>query len=146
MKYFLHAILFLIFSSGCSYKNAYTSFDINTTTELFESNTQSVKISSKEQGVQGIISATYLNNIYKNRFSDEEVFLISLYLKDKDVHYKFLLNNKEHLRIEDINSSHQEWKDNFKIVFKKSLFSDLNLTFDNGQLNSAVIKYQKERE
>ncbi|MEA3228598.1 MAG: hypothetical protein U9P38_05945 [Campylobacterota bacterium] len=149
MKYFL-VTLFLLGVQGCSYKNAYTSFDMNKTAEHIESNTQSSKIEFNER-VEGLFTAIYLNNIYKNRFVDEEIFVISLYIKDEMADYKFKLNSENIIDSEKIESNHKyfslishqnSWNKNFMIKFKTSA-RDLNLTLENNN-RSSLLKFQKE--
>ncbi len=151
MKYLLPSLFILLFFNACSYKNAYSSFDMNKTSELVESNTLSSKIESKN-GVIGLISVTYLNNIYKTDFKNEEVFLISLYMKDKQTEYSLKLNHELALKTTKVTENDKffnllinknSWNDNYLISFKKSGV-DLNLSLEVENSSSLMFKYLKE--
>lgn len=141
MKYFAITFTFLLLLSGCSDKNAYFYFKMSEDEELFESNTLNSKIESNSS-VNGILSVTYLNNVDKNISKDEEHFLISLYMKDKNIPYSFKLNENDPIRVEKLED--KKWNKNSIVVFNKTS-TDLNLTFYSDQSTSVLMNFSKER-
>jgi len=151
MKYYIITSLFLLLLNGCSYKNAYTSFDMNKTQQLIESNTQSSRVAS-DNGVYAIFSAIYLNNIYKRKGLKDESFVISLYMKDITKKHEFKLNNKKIIDIIPLDKNNryfplvknqESWNINYIIKFKKSV-KDLNLTLSIDNLSSYPLIFFKE--
>ena len=150
MKYLLITSLFLILLNGCSYKNAYTSFDMNTTQQLIESNTQSSKIESNSS-VDALFTAIYLNNIYKNRMK-KDTFLISLYIKERVGYYEFNLNGIKMESMEMIDNANiyfplvknqNSWNKNYIVKFDNH-FRDINLTLSTDNSSSVTLNYFRE--
>jgi len=135
MKY-LFTTLFLLLLQGCSYKNAYTFFQMDKEEELYETNTLNAKIQLQSE-VLGILSVTYLNDVDKNLTTDDEQFLVSIFLKEKQRKYNFTLNGKKPLKIKKITkegrytkllAKQSQWSQDSIVTFEKSS-NDLNLTF-----------------
>jgi len=151
MKYLLLLLPFLTLFNGCSHKNAYSYFEMNTQTQLFESNTQSMKIIGS-RGLEGLLTVAYLNNIDSNISQDQEHFLVSLYMKDKNSSYSFKLNAESPISIKSLENkekynsffeSQSPWSKNTLITFKRS--SDLNLTFYSSPSTSVLMSFSKEQ-
>ena len=151
MKYLLITSLFLILLNGCSYKNAYTSFDMNETQQLIESNTQSSKIESNNS-VNAIFTAIYLNNIYKDKKMQNDVFLVSLYIKEKINHYKFKVNGLSMKSMNIIDNKNiyfplikneNSWNKNYIVKFDNR-FKDINLTLNINGVSSVALNYFRE--
>jgi len=153
MKYFLTTLTFLLFFNGCSYNNAYTKFNMSNEEELFASNTQSSKIES-ENSIDGVFTAIYLNNVYKNReeYKNSENFLIVVYIKEGSEDFTFQLNGNYHLKVEVLASknrftkvlkSTKEWETYYLVKFKKQV-KELNLLLSGEESSSVVLHYQKE--
>ena len=151
MKY-LFTTLFLLLLQGCSYKNAYTFFQMDKEEERYETNTLNAKIQTKDE-VLGVLSVTYLNNVDNNLTSDEEVFLVSLFLKEKQRKYSFTLNGKKPLKIVPITkdkkymkllSKELQWSQNSILTFEKES-NDLNLTFYTYPSVSVPMSFLKEQ-
>lgn len=155
MKYlFIIITFFLLF--GCADKNAFTKFKMTKIQELSASSIQSTKIESNE-GIDGIFSAIYLNEVYPEKYFDNEYFFISLYLKDKQEYIKhnIELNKKFPLSIKKLSFENEfsnligaknSWKDYYFVVFKKENSSRLSIVFESGQSFSAPLVYQKDKQ
>jgi len=151
MKYYMITLIFLILLlNACSYKNAYTSFDMNETQQLIESNTQSSKLETNSS-VDAIFTAIYLNNLDKNIIK-KDTFLISLYVKERVGSYMFRLNgvNMENMEIVDkknvyfpLVKNQNSWNKSYLIKFKKSV-KDINLTLSIDGLSSYPLIFFRE--
>ena len=151
MKY-LFTTLFLLLIQGCSYKNAYTFFEMDKEEELYETNTLNAKIQTQDE-VLGVLSVTYLNSVHKNITIKEEQFLVSIFLKDKNRDYSFTLNGKKSLKTKIISkegtyakllSKQSQWSRDSIVIFEKSS-NDLNLTFYTYPSVSVPMNFLKEQ-
>jgi hypothetical protein len=123
---------------------------MNKREELFESNTQSMKIKDLNS-VKGVLTVAYLNNVDTNISKEQEHFLVSLYMKNKKTSYSFKLNGDKPISIKTLQdekeylsfTKHQSpWSENFIITFKKS--DDLNLTFYSNQSALVLMSFSKD--
>ena len=151
MKYFLITLTFLLFLSGCSYQNAFSKFNMNKEEELLAANTQSAKIES-EEGINGVFTAIYLNNIYKDKYQNEDMFFISVYMKDKNIKYGFMLNKLNSLKIEKIENlneftalmrTKEKWNTYYLVSFK-STEKKIDLILFGKDFSSAQLHYLKD--
>lgn len=154
-------LIILLFFSGCSRKNAFDEFKMQKAQELSISSLQNSKILTKSGEINGIFSAIYLNEVYPEKFNGDEYFFIYFYTKDNNQMYnpkddietalKIKLNSKLPIKIlklpEENRFSHlvdikNSWNKYYLIAFERS--DSLNLTLENGEASSGVIKYKKE--
>jgi hypothetical protein len=162
MKKISTFLIVLLFFSGCSRKNAFDEFKMQKAQELSISSLQNSKILTKSGEINGIFSAIYLNEVYPEKFNGDEYFFVYFYTKDnnnkmynpKDEIESALnikLNSKLPIKIlklpEENRFSHlvdikNSWNRYYLVAFKKSDL--LNLTLENGEASSGVIKYKKE--
>jgi hypothetical protein len=119
--------------------------------ERYETNTLNAKIQTKDE-VLGTLSVTYLNNVDKNLTTNKELFLVSLFLKQKDRKYHFTLNDKKPLKTEIVSkkgryaqllSKQSVWHQDFIVSFTNSS-NDLNLTFYTYPSVSVPMNFLKE--
>ena len=150
MKYLFITVVLLLMQ-GCSYKNAYTFFSMDKTEERYETNTFNAKIQTQEE-VLGILSVTYLNNVDKNISQKTENFLVSLYMKDPQRDYYFLLNQKQPLSVKPVPKDSRyapllkkqlQWSTISIVTFQHS--DDLNLTFYTYPSVSVSMNFLKEQ-
>lgn len=161
MKFFIIFFIFLLFFTGCSTKNAFGSFSMSKDEELGYSNMKSSKIISHNKDIGGVVSVIYLNGVYPNRFSQNEWFFVSYFIKEaKDIYdpnskndssLKITLNSKEPLKVEKLQqdnefshliNSNNEWSRYYLVEFEKTEI--LNLLMQDGEEYSAAISYKKE--
>ena len=154
MKFFLFALIALIFSSGCATKNAFTKLGLENNQEKAIENTRCAKIISGDV-VGGIFSAIYLNNIYENINKEHKVFYISLYIKEKSDSFNVTLNNESPIKTQKLPSINEysdllpnknQWIQNYLVIFKSTPDSELNLSIDSGQYSSGLLKYSKDQQ
>ena len=162
MRTFLIFFSFLVFFNGCSEKNAFSEFNMLKSEELSVTSLLSSKILFKNGEINGIFSAIYLNEIYPQKFNDDEYFFVFYYVKDsKDINnpqnlvYSDLnikLNSNLPLKIlklpEENKFSHlvnirNNWSRYYLIAFKKS--DSINLVLENGEASSSQLKYEKNK-
>lgn len=150
MKYFLTTITFILLLTNCSYKNAYTQFDMSTEEEKITTNTQSSKITNSDS-VIGVFNAVYINNTDKIYFDKEEHFLISIYAKDKNAKFSYKLNTKSPLKVQELTNIKQyttyikhpkKWERHYIVTFKKSE-KNLKLILESSGYDSKVLHFQK---
>jgi len=162
MKKILLFLIFLLFFTGCSKKNAFSSFDMEQTQELSASSLQSSKIISKESDVKGFFSAIYLNEVEPQSFSTNEHFLIFLYLKDAKELYnpqnptvsdlQLTLNSKLPIKVEKLPKENRfskftkrknEWSDCYLVTFEPTDTLTLFLK-DEHSAAATTLRYKKE--
>ena len=153
MKYLFMFSVFVLFL-GCADKNAFSKFGMNKAQELSASSIQTSKIKS-DGYMDGVFSAIYLNDVYPDKYFDNEYFLISLYIKGrKDTDINLMLNKKRCMKIKrlpqnnefsDLVGANNRWKKYFLVVFKKEKSTTLSLVLENGQSFSDPLVYQKDK-
>ncbi len=152
MKYFLATTIMLIFLNGCSHNNAFTKFQMNQEQERSVSSLQNSKIINKD-GIAGIFSAIYLNDVYPKSFYKDEYFYISVYLKKKTA-LTFLLNGKSPLEIKKLSSHNQfshllsrtnDWNMYYLVTFKPQ-GKTLSLVLKENNASSPALLYYKDEQ
>jgi hypothetical protein len=81
MKNFLILLTFLILFSGCSSRSAFYEFKMDRDQTLAVSNIKSSKLLSKDGSINGIFSAIYLNEVYPEKFNQNDAFFIFFFTK-----------------------------------------------------------------
>ena len=151
MKYFLIIAISIILLSGCSYQNAFSKFDMTHKEELLASNTQSSKIQTKDS-VKGVFSAIYLNNVDEKYADGYENFIVSVYMKNSQEKYDFILNKTLPLNIEKIENisdyselvkNPREWDVYYFVRFKNS-GRKIDFSLESDKLFSAVLHFLKD--
>jgi hypothetical protein len=161
MKYFITISSILLLLSGCSKNNAFDDFKMNKEQELAINSLQSSKINSND-GVSGIFSAVYLNEVYPKEFNHNEYFFVYFYTKEKstifdpvsqqDSNSNVKLNGKPPVKIKKLSNQNQfthlvgtknEWSEYYLIAFEHDASKKLSLTFESGQSLSDQLIYQK---
>lgn len=151
MKTFLTLMLIVTFFNGCSQKNAFSEFNITQNQEKGEENLLSSKIYGKN-GVDGIVSAIYLNKIFPKRYQDGEYFYIALYLQNDKKSLKFFLNKRGAIKVTHLPASNAfskivsfqgTWKDYYLVKFHKST-QELQLSVQNAHSSSQKMLFKKE--
>lgn len=163
MKFFLILLSIAIINSGCSFKNGFSKFNMTKEQELSAESLQSSKITNSN-GVQGIVSAIYLNKVYPKAFYKDEYFFVYYYIKeDKEMHNPnffdnkqtmLLLNSKEPIKIKELPSDNQfsdlvsvrnKWSKYYLVAFKES-GNILNLVIKSQNSSSNTLTYVKKEE
>ena len=106
MKTFLITLIILTLIQGCSARNAFDKFNISESRAKSEANILSSKIYNKEK-IDGIMSVVYLNNIFPDKYKNNEYFYVSSYSKEKNESLTFYLNGKEAFMVKELNASNE---------------------------------------
>ena len=150
MKTFLIIVFLLMVFNACSTKNAYSSLKITPFQEKSEENTLSSKIQYKDT-IDGLVTAIYLNALEPETYDGEEYFYVYLYTKTNNDDIKFLLNDKEATKVEELKAenifSHlskfkTDWSQYYLVSFIKE---DENLSFQvqNDKFSSDKLLFQR---
>jgi hypothetical protein len=165
MKPFLIILIFVIFTTGCADKNAFSKFKMNEAQELSASSLQSSKVKTKDGKIKGIFSAIYLNEVYPKEYFGDEYFYIYMYLKEKGEGYnldkiqssrlKLKLNSKTPIevkqlphknRFSDLTGIENEWNLYYLVTFKKERVKKLSIVLESDQFSSDLLVYQKDKQ
>ena len=149
MHKFLPLILISILFTSCTSKNSAFKYfdkdDIETKSIQF---TKKVDI-LKDNEIETIMWATYLNKIDKNIYNyKREVFLVSLYFANVEYQsiktngYKFLLNGKEASLLEKVEKDNE----NFKSLMTKNSWGNYYLVKFDTQNDSSNLKLELSNE
>lgn len=155
MKYFLTSLIIMLLFSSCATKSAFSKFKMDEKQELSASSLQSSKISSKD-GVDGVFSAIYLNEIYPETFKEYESFYVYLYLKREKPEFTIKLNGELPLNMEQLPhdnkfahlvSTDNDWNKYYIVTFEKadSNATALNLVVQSGDSSSAILNFKNEK-
>ena len=158
----MYKILFLLIISlffvSCSEKNnAFKYFDKDDVETKGVQYTKKTDI-LKENEVDVIFWATYLNKIDKNLSENEDLFLISVYFTNKDSqdifenNFSFSLNGMESISIEKVEKDNQNfkslmlknsWGNYYLVKFNSQNINTLNLILKDQTTNSAQLNFEK---
>jgi len=151
MKTFTIILTFLVLFSGCASKNAFEKFDMSKKQELGANALQRSKVKYGKQ-VNGIVSTIYLNFVSPNEYSDGEYFYVYVYLKNQSSEFRFLLNDKEPVTIEELPSTNKfteltlidnKWSKYYLVKFAEQN-DKLSFVFENGLYSSDILKFEKD--
>lgn len=152
MKYFLTAFIILLFSSGCTTKNAFSKLSLTPEQEMAVEYTQSGRIMNGDK-VEAIYSAIYLNSADRSTSRTAEEFYISMYQKDNTHDLNITMNNQKALHAERLSndnkysnflSTQNIWSTNYIVAFENNESKKLNLQIDIGQFSSGELSYSKD--
>lgn len=160
MKVFFIILIFSIFFTGCSRKNAFYEFKMSKAQELSIASIQSSKILSKEGEINGLFSAIYLNEVYPETYNEDEYFFVFFFTKEArelydqsnpiDGDLKLTLNLQLPDKIEKLPSDNKfshlidtknSWNGYYLVTFKKA--DSISLVLQNDTLSSSALKYKK---
>ena len=149
MHKYLPLLLISILLTSCTSKNsAFKHFDKD------DIETKSIQFTKKadilkDNEVETIMWATYLNKIDKNIYNyKREVFLVSLYFTNTESQniktngYKFLLNGKESTLLEKVEKDNE----NFKSLMSKNNWGNYYLVKFDTQNDSSNLKLELSNE
>ena len=151
MKTFTIILTFLVLISGCASKNAFEQFEMSEKQELSANALARSKIKYADK-VNGIVSTVYLNFVSPEEYTDGEYFYVYTYLKNKNYKFRFLLNDKEPISIEELSrknafteltSIDNEWNKYYLVKFEEQ-GDKLNFVFENGPYSSDILKFEKD--
>jgi len=152
MRFLVTGLIFFIFFTGCSQKNAFNRFKISKTQELSEDSIQSSKIKENSK-ITGIVSVVYLNDVYPEQYKDGEYFYIYIYTKKSGAgHIDFRLNGKAPLnttplkcdnKFSKLTSFNANWNRYYLVKFAKNT-NTLNLKIINNNSSSDAIIFIKD--
>ena len=102
-------IIIVLFFLGCSYKTAYSVFDIKKEKEIALNDIVTIKvIDASTKKNEGIIYAIYLNNIYPKKFKKTDRFYITVYLKNTNLKdYNITLNKQKPYSITEVREKNR---------------------------------------
>ena len=145
IKLIVIGILSLTF--GCSTKDAFTYFKVDTREKLVLANTQSSRIVVDGENV-GTLNVIYLNNVDKNISKDVENFFISIYTKEKNKKFSFELNGLKPIEVQklyrenhyaNILKENKQWNDFYLVSFKhEEKTMSLSLSFKEREKVASV--------
>ena len=160
----MYKILFLIFISlffvSCSSKNnAFKYFEKDEIETKGVQYTKKTDILTKENEVDVIFWATYLNKVDK-KISDtnEELFLVSVYFTNKESQdifenkYSFLLNEIEPVSVEKVEKDNENfkslmlknnWGKYYLVKFTSQDVYNLTIKLKDQGSNSALLNFEK---
>ena len=150
MKTFLITITIFLLLQGCTARNAFDKFNISEDRAKSEDSILSSKIYNKEK-VDGIISVVYLNNIFPDKYKNNEYFYVSLYTKEKKEPLFFYLNGKKAFMVQELNASNEftaltslksKWQKYYLVDFTHQGKS-LTFTAKNSLFSSDKIVFKK---
>ncbi|MCW8837558.1 MAG: hypothetical protein OQJ77_01580 [Thiovulaceae bacterium] len=149
----VYILLFFLFISGCSSKNAFYNFDMDKHQQLSAQSFKRIKLTNGEE-VIGTFSSIYLNEVYPDRYNNNEYFFVYVYLKDSTKKYNIKLNSNDSLKIKELYydnrfsrliSERSKWNRYYLISYEKvEDLLNLQLFVDKSAL--ASIKYQKNTQ
>jgi hypothetical protein len=153
MNFLSVSAILLVLLTGCSQKSAFSNFELSKEQEISISNTQRAKIVSPSK-VEGIFTAVYLNNIYPQKYTPNDFFLIFLYTKDEIAPKElvFQANQKKALRIEEVQSNDEfttlfqmqnSWNSCYLLEFESDANKDINFEVNSGIYKSITLIYKK---
>lgn len=162
MKYFFSILGIAFLLNGCSAQNAFSKFDMTPQQELSASSIQSSKVKFNDD-VNGVFSSIYLNEVYPDKFTQNEYFFIYFYVKDKTKIYEpnsldnfdltLKLNSQLPIKMKKLPANNKfshlvsqksPWYRYYLVAFKKQDVKKLNLILENPPYSSAELVYQKE--
>jgi len=111
----------------------------------------------KDDKIEGVLSAIYLNDIYKNRYKNKEVFYVVLALKDETMVKKinFYLNKKKATYFKKLDTKNKysyllnidsNWQDYYLVEFETQNEKRLNLEVYLLNEAKAKITFEKIRQ
>ena len=107
MKIYIMLLLSIISFSACAHKSAFDDFNITKKQALSEEQIQTSKMKNTN-GVTGIATALYLNNVDKKEFHEYEYFYVSVFIQgSKSEDIQFLLNAKRPLQVETLTNTNR---------------------------------------
>jgi hypothetical protein len=151
MKTFLVFLVFSIFFAGCAGKNAFSRFNMSEKQELGANSLMNSKI-YKGKRVDGVVSVIYLNKVYPQKYQKDEFFYVYLYLKNRDNHLSFKLNNEEAISAQELlvknkfnflTSVDVKWNKYYLVKFKKQ-GDILKFALDSGPFSSDLLVFEKD--
>jgi hypothetical protein len=125
--------------------------------QITASNLQTSKITTKDEDINGIISAVYLNEIYPDIYNDNEYFFVYSYIKDKSSLLSNSLNIQlnthpyidirelpKESRFSNLVSTASEWNKHYLVTFEKEDNSTLELRYIDEESSSSSLIYKNQ--
>jgi len=151
MKTLWLTLTFLVLFSGCADKNAFMKFNMNEKEELGADSLLNSKV-KKGQKVDGIVSVVYLNKVYPKKFTEDEVFYVNFYVKDKTQKFSFMLNQEKSIAVKKLEVQNPysyltplntKWSNYYLVRFKKQK-DILSFVFHNGSFATDPLVFEKD--
>lgn len=154
MNYFLYLSLSIFIFTGCSHKNGFAYLNLTKKQEITTSFLKSSKIIDSKTKVYGLFSVIYLKNIEKKLSKNNELFYLTIYIKNKnyDIESDLKLNNQEPIYVEELPFDNKYnkflygkniWNKNYLLKYKKDINKNLKLIFKHKNNYSDLIVYKK---
>ncbi|WP_297485194.1 hypothetical protein [Sulfurimonas sp.] len=150
MKIYIMLLVSLLLFSACANKNAFDDFNITKKQALSVEQIQSSKMKN-ENGVTGIATALYLNNVDKKEFHGDEYFYVSLFIKgSKSEDIQFLLNSKKPLQVKALTNTNRftkltslnaTWLKYYLVTFNK-VEGNLKLQIKDNNNSSRLLLFK----
>ncbi|MDX1295185.1 MAG: hypothetical protein R3302_02890 [Sulfurimonadaceae bacterium] len=142
-----------LLSTGCSTKTALDAFHVDSQTER-ALNSLKTATAVEPSGTKAVITSIYLNEVYPERYSGDEYFIIGLYRQDAEAGFTLLLNetvapaNLDELAHEDplcrLMPVYNKWNRYYLVRFPEQSSEDLTLTLGNGLSATGALSYRKD--
>ena len=152
MKFFLTALIVVLFNSGCTTKNAFTKLNLTHEQKRAVEHIQNGKIMNGTS-VEAIYSVMYLNGADKNIQRTDNEFYIALYRKNDTLDLNITMNEQAALDIEkvasdneysDLLSTQYIWSRNYKVTFENNGTKNISLQIGTGPFLSAPLMFVKD--
>jgi len=154
MKLFFTSLSLIFLLSACADKDAFSKFQLTQKQEYAENSIQSAKINS-QNGVEGIFSAIYLNEVMPQRYKGNEYFFVFYTLKDDNKSLDIFLNLHTPIKQTPLKTTNEfskliisdiKWNKYYLLEYKKEQSNILNLQLKGKKFSSSVLKYKKNEE
>lgn len=155
MKLLLTFLIITLTFTSCVQKNGFSNFSFTPEQELWENNSINARIVNKE-GIQGTINAVYLNKVMPQKYSDQEYFYVSVYLKHSFETLEFFLNDTPSVSVKKLQDDELEsfkeflvaqnqWRKYYLVSFPIQEDVDvLSLITKNKNITSSTMMFKKD--
>jgi len=152
LRYIVYSLLYSFLILGCADKDAFSKFHLQEDEALAVDNLKTFFLRDHAKHKDGVVSCLYLNEIYPDKFTENENFYIAYYGLSKPL--SFQLNNisaqtiqklppkNEYTHLVDINAS---WVKQYYVVFPKQNEKKLHLKIQTPQKAMGVVVFQKNQ-
>lgn len=142
-----------LLTTGCSTKTALDAFRVDSQTERAMTSLRTLT-AVEESATKVVVTSIYLNEVYPDRYSGDEYFIIGLYRKGAEGRFSLLLNGKvapsslHELMPQDplyrLMPVRNEWNRCYLVRFPEQSADRLTLTLGNGLSATGALNYRKD--
>jgi hypothetical protein len=153
MRTSIFLLTIALLGTGCSTKTALDAFQVDSQTERGLNSLRSAT-AVEASGTKAVITSIYLNEVYPERYSGDEYFIIGLYREKETAGFTLLLNDSvapasiNELTPEDplcrLIPVYNEWSRYYLVRFPQQSSEQLTLTLGNGLSATGALNYRKD--